>query len=291
MNLPVFNSLLYSIEDGIATITLNRPEKLNALNSNMLDEMIAVFDHTDADDEVKVVIVTGSGRAFCAGADLSGGSGALDFDDENDPNVVKVRGVVRDFGGRVVLRIFNSLKPVIAACNGPAVGAGATLQLAMDIRLASTTAKYGFPFTRLGIVPEAASSWFLPRIVGIATALEWCYSSRIFSADEALQRGLIRSVHEPDELLSEARRLAREIADNAAPVSVALTRQMLWRMLCADHPMAAHRADSLAVQLRGSSQDAREGISSFLEKRQAVYPNSVSKDFPDIFPEWREPEF
>jgi enoyl-CoA hydratase/carnithine racemase len=288
---PHFKTLLYSVEDGIATITLNRPDKLNALTGECLADMIAVFDHTDSDDDVKAVIVTGSGRAFCVGADLSGGADSLDFGDADDPHMVKVDGIVRDSGGRVVLRVFNSLKPVIAASNGPAVGAGATLQLPMDIRIASTSARFGFPFTRRGIVPESASSWFLPRIVGISTALEWCYSGRIFSADEALQRGLVRSLHEPEDLLPAARRIAHEIADNTAPVSVALTRQMLWRMMCADHPMAAHRADSLAVQLRGSSDDAREGIDSFLQKRPAVYPNAVSEDLPEVFPDWREPDF
>jgi enoyl-CoA hydratase/carnithine racemase len=291
MNLHAFNTLLYSVEDGIATISLNRPDKLNAVTGEMLTELIEVFDYTDEDDKVKAVIVTGSGRAFCAGADLSSGADALDFDDDNDPHVLKVNGIVRDSGGRVALRIFNSLKPVISACNGPAVGIGATIQLPMDIRLASTSAKFGFPFSRRGIVPESVSSWFLPRIVGISTALEWCYSGRIFSADEALQCGLVRSLHKPEELLPEARKIAREIADNTAPVSITLTRQLLWRMMTADHPMAAHRAESLAVQSRGQSDDVREGIMAFLEKRAAVYSNTVSQDLPDVFPDWQEPEF
>jgi len=289
MNHPEFNTLLYSVEDGVATITLNRPDKLNAINGELGTELVSVFDITDADDEVKAVIVTGSGRAFCAGADLSSGADALDFDDE--PYATKVRGIVRDGGGLIVLRIFNSLKPVIAACNGPAVGAGSTIQLPMDIRLASTSARFGFPFARRGIVPDAAASWFLPRIVGLSTALEWCYSGRVFNADEALDRGLVRSLHEPEDLLPQARKIAREIVENNAPVSVALTRQMIWRMMCTDHPMSAHRVDSLAIQLRGCSDDASEGVSSFLEKRPAVYPNTVSRDFPDVFPDWREPEF
>jgi len=291
MKSQTFNTLLYSVKDGIATISLNRPEKLNAVTGEMLTELIEVFDYSDKDDQVKVVIITGSGRAFCAGADLSSGEDALDFDDDNDPHVLKVDGIVRDGGGRVTLRIFNSLKPVISACNGPAVGMGVTMQLPMDIRLASTNAKFGFPFTRRGIVPEAASSWFLPRIVGISTALEWCYSGRIFSAGEALQCGLVRSLHEPQDLMPEARKIAREIVDHTAPVSVALTRQLMWRMMAADHPMAAHRADSLAIQLRGASADAREGINAFLEKRPADYPNTVSQDIPDIFRGWKEPEF
>lgn len=283
--------LLYSVEDGIATVTLNRPEKLNALTGELVTELVRVFDRTDRDDGVKAVIVTGSGRAFCAGADLSEGETSLDFDDENDPNVIKVDGFVRDGGGRIALRIFNSLKPVISACNGPAVGIGVTMQLPMDIRLASTSARFGFPFTRRGIVPEAASSWFLPRIVGISTALEWCYSGRIFDAEEALQAGLVRSLHEAEDLMPEARKVAREIADNTAPVSIALTRQLMWRMMGADHPMVAHRADSLAVQIRGASADAREGINAFLEKRAADYPDTVSRDLPDVFRDWREPEF
>jgi len=291
MTSQALNTLVYSVEDGIATISLNRPDKLNAATGEMLTELIEVFDYTDEDDRVKAVIVTGNGRAFCAGADLSSGADALDFDDDNDPHVLKVNGIVRDSGGRVALRIFNSLKPVISACNGPAVGIGATIQLPMDIRLASTSAKIGFPFSRRGIVPESVSSWFLPRIVGISTALEWCYSGRIFSADEALQCGLVRSLHKPEELLLEARKIAREIADNTAPVSIALTRQLLWRMMTADHPMAAHRAESLAVQSRGQSDDVREGIMAFLEKRAAAYPNTVSQDLPDVFPEWQEPEF
>jgi len=291
MAAPGLNTLHYSVEDGIATITLNRPDRLNAATGEMLAELLGVFDRTDADDEVRAVIVTGSGRAFCAGADLSGGSGSLDFDQLDDPHVERVGGIVRDGGGRVVLRIFNSLKPVIAACNGPAVGFGATLQLPMDIRLAATNARYGFPFARRGIVPESASAWFLPRIVGISTALEWCYSGRVFDAGEAQRRGLVRSLHEPGDLMSEARRLAHEICDQSAPVSVALTRQLLWRSLCADHPMVTHRADSRGVQWRGRSADAREGIDAFLNKRGAEFPDRVSRDLPDIFPDWREPDF
>ena len=290
---PSFETLIYSVEDGIATITLNRPEKLNAFTARMMKDLIEAFDLTDADDAVKAVIVTGSGRAFCAGADLSGGGGTFD---RSSPQAVereegKVGEVYRDGGGRVTLRIFESLKPVIAAVNGPAVGIGVTMQLPMDIRIASTEARFGFVFARRGITPEAASSWFLSKVVGISTALEWCFTGRVFPAQEALDRGLVRSLHAPEDLLPAARALAREIADNTAPVSVALTRQMLWRMAGADHPMEAHKADSRAIQSRGGAGDAKEGVSAFLEKRTPSYPNKVSTDLPDIWPEWKPREF
>ena len=293
MTSPTFETLIYDVEDGIATITLNRPDKLNAVTARMMVELIAVFDLTDADDAVRVVIVTGAGRAFCAGADLSGGGSTFD---RTNPQALereegKVGDVYRDGGGRVTLRIFNSLKPVIAAVNGAAVGVGVTMQLPMDIRMASTDARFGFVFAKRGITPEAASSWFLSKVVGISTALEWCFTGRVFPAAEALERGLIRSVHAPDELLPAARTLAREIADNTAPVSVALSRQMLWRMAGKDHPMEAHKVDSRAIQSRGASADTKEGVSAFLEKRPANYPNTVSGDLPDIFPEWVEPQF
>jgi enoyl-CoA hydratase/carnithine racemase len=290
---PKFETLLYSLEDGIATITLNRPDKLNAFTTQMMSDMIAAFDHTDADDAVKAVIVTGAGRAFCAGADLSAGGATFDYAKSADPKRLEARieGVQRDGGGRVTLRIYDSLKPVIAAVNGPAVGIGVTMQLAMDFRMASTAARFGFVFARRGINPEAASSWFLPRLVGIQTALEWCYTGRVFPAQEAFDRGLVRSLHEPDALLADARALAREIIDNTAPVSVALTRQMIWRMAGADHPMEAHKADSRAIQARGASADAREGVTSFLEKRPAVYPNKVSTELPNIWPAWTPREF
>ena len=291
MELPTFETLLYAIEDGIATRTLHRPDKLNAFTAQMMRDLIAAFDATDADDDVKAVIVTGSGRAFCAGADLSAGASALDFAEDRDDGQLRIEGIVRDGGGRVALRIFNSLKPVIAAVNGAAVGVGATMQLPMDIRLASTEARFGFVFTRRGLVPEATSSWFLPRIVGMSTALEWCYTGRVFSAHEAQAHGLVRSLHAPEELLHAARALAREIIDNTAPVSVALTRRMMWRMACSDHPMQAHCVDSRGIQSRGQSADAYEGIASFLEKRPAVFPNRVSSDLPDLFPHWREPPF
>jgi enoyl-CoA hydratase/carnithine racemase len=288
-----FETLLYSVEDGIATVTLNRPDKLNAFNTQMMRDMIDVFDLTDADDAVRCVIVTGAGRAFCAGADLSSGAETFDYDKRGaaEREARTVDGLQRDGGGLLTLRIFDSLKPVISACNGAAVGVGVTMQLAMDIRLASTQGRYGFVFARRGLNPEAASSWFLPHLVGVQTALEWCYTGRIFPAQEALERGLVRSLHEPDDLLPAARALAREIADNTAPVSVALTRQLIWRMAGAAHPMEAHRADSRGIQARGRSGDAREGVTSFLEKRPPHYPDRVSKDLPDIWPHWSAPTF
>lgn len=289
-----FDTLRLSVEEGVATITLNRPDKLNAFTTGMRDDLIAAFDATDADDAVRAVIVTGAGRAFCAGADLSqAGGNTFDYAQRQEAAREEslVNGVYRDGGGRVVLRIFNSLKPVIGAINGAAVGVGVTMQLPMDIRLASTEARFGFVFSRRGITPEACSSWFLPRLVGLQTALEWCYTGRVFSAQEALDLGLVRSLHAPDELLPAARALAREIADNAAPVSVALARQMLWRMAGAAHPMDAHRVDSRAIQARGRSADAKEGVSAFLDKRTPAYPDRVSTDLPDVFAGWDEPQF
>ena len=295
-----FEQIIYAVADGIATITLNRPEKLNAFTGKMMSEMIEAFDMTDADDNVKAVIVTGSGRAFCAGADLSEGAKTFDYDalgvgrgggdspTRADGTTDYSHHAVRDGGGRLTLRIFESLKPVIGAINGPAVGIGVTMQLAMDIRIASEAARFGFVFARRGIVPEAASSWFLPRIVGISQALEWCYSGRVFGAEEALAGRLVSRVVAPDQLLAEANALAREIADNCAPVSVSLTRQMMWRMLGADHPMEAHKIDSRAIWARGRQADAKEGVVSFLEKRPAKYPDTVSKNMPDFFPWWDE---
>jgi enoyl-CoA hydratase/carnithine racemase len=290
---PEFETLQVAVDDGIATITLHRPDKLNAFTARMRDELIAAFDATDADDAVRAVIVTGSGRAFCAGADLSAGERTFDYEARRAAarEEERVGEVYRDGGGRVTLRIYQSLKPVIAAVNGPAVGIGMTMQLPMDIRLASSDARFGFVFARRGIVMEAASSWFLPRLVGMQTALEWCFSGRVFGAQEALERGLVRSVHAPDELLPAARALAREFADHAAPVSVALMRQMLWRMAGAAHPMEAHRIDSRGIHSRGQSADVREGVSAFLAKRAPVFPDKVSSDMPDFFPWWEEPRF
>jgi enoyl-CoA hydratase/carnithine racemase len=293
MTAPAFETILYSVEDKVATITLNRPERLNAFTAKMMAEMIAAFDLVDADDDVGAVIVTGAGRGFCAGADLSAGAATFDHRSSTDPirTAARVGGVQRDGGGRLTLRIYDCLKPVIAAVNGPAVGVGVTMQLAMDLRLASTEARFGFVFARRGITLEAASSWFLPKVVGIQTALEWCYTGRVFPAQEALDKGLVRSLHAPDDLIPAARALAREIIDNTAPVSVALTRQMLWRMAGADQPMEAHRADSRAIQARGASADAAEGVTAFLEKRTPRYPNRVSSDIPDIWPHWKARDF
>ncbi|MFN3727623.1 MAG: enoyl-CoA hydratase-related protein [Allosphingosinicella sp.] len=274
-----------AIDEGIATLTLNRPDKLNALSRPMIGEIVEALNRLEADDEVRAVIFTGAGRAFCAGADLAA-AGAATFDYEHRAGSFYEEGdepVERDWGGILTLRLFAFAKPLIAAVNGAAVGVGATMQLPMDIRIASTTARFGFVFARIGIVPEAASSWFLPRIVGISTALEWCYSGRLVSAEEALDRGLVRSLHHPEALLADAHALARELTSDSAPVSIALTRQMMWRMLAAGDPRAAHELDSRAVFLRGQSADAREGVAAFLQKRKATFPDRVSRDLPDIF--------
>lgn len=299
-----YETIRYEVADRILTLTLNQPDKLNAFTAKMMFELIDAFDKADADDEVRAIVVTGAGRAFCAGADLSAGAATFDYDNRKDApraeqgSPVRADGsidyghpAVRDGGGRLTLRIFECLKPVIAAVNGPAVGVGITMQLAMDMRLASEDARFGFVFARRGIVPEAASSFFLPKIVGISQALEWCYSGRVFGAQEAKDGGLVRSLHKPDELLPAAYALAREIADNSAPVSVAITRQMMWRMAGADHPIEAHKVDSRAIYSRGRSGDAREGVSSFLEKRPADYPDRVSDAMPDFFPWWEEREY
>jgi enoyl-CoA hydratase/carnithine racemase len=284
-----YTQIAYEVADNIAAVTLDRPEQLNAFTGTMMYELLDAFDRVDADDEVRAVIVTGRGRGFCAGADLSGGGET--FSRGGGGESAGPQGVPRDGGGLVTLRIFRCLKPVIAAINGPAVGVGVTMTLPMDIRMASTTAKIGFVFARRGIVPEACSSWFLPRLVGIQQASEWVYTGRVMSAAEAEAGGLLRSVHPPEELLPAARALATEIAANTAPVSVALSRQMLWRMLGESHPMAAHRVDSRGILERGRSDDAREGVVSFLEKRPPAFPVRVSDGLPDIFPGWQEPEF
>ena len=278
--------IIEDLDDGILTLTLNRPDRLNAWTETMARELMAAFDRADADDEVRVVIVTGAGRAFCAGADLERGGETFDWRArENAP------AVPRDNGGQLTLRIYECTKPVIAAINGPAVGVGATMTLPMDIRLAADDARFGFVFVRRGIVPEAASSWFLPRAVGISQALEWAMTGRVFSAREALEGRLVRSLHPRDELLDAARALGKEIVENAAPVSVALARRMLWRMLGAEHPMLAHRADSRAMFVRGQSTDVVEGVTSFLEKRPANFSDRVSAGLPDVFPGWVDPEF
>jgi enoyl-CoA hydratase/carnithine racemase len=278
-----FEQIEYAVEDGILTLTLNRPDRLNAWTEHMRAELVQAFDQADADDDVRAVIVTGAGRGFCAGMDLEAGGSTFDRGEDSD--------VPRDGGGQLSLRIYESKKPVIAAINGPAVGVGITMTLPMDIRMASDTAKMGFVFTQRGIVPEACSSWFLPRIVGMSQALEWVSTGRVFSAEEGLGGGLVRSVHPADELLPAARALAGEIVENTAAVSVALGRQLLWRMLGANHPMAAHRADSRGMFARGRSDDAKEGVSAFLEKRPARFPDRVSDGLPDIFPDYEQPSF
>jgi enoyl-CoA hydratase/carnithine racemase len=282
-----FTEIRYEAADGVLTITLNRPDRLNAFTPTMMTELIEAFDRADADDDVRAIIVTGEGRGFCAGADLA--RGGETFDASSRPE--SADGEHRDGGGRVSLRIYESLKPVIAAISGPAVGVGITMTLPMDVRLVAEGAKIGFVFARRGIVPEACSSWFLPRLVGISRAMEWVATGRVFDAQEALDGGLVRSVHAPDELLGAAHALAREIADNTSAVSVACARQMLWRMLGAEHPMDAHRADSRAIYARGMSADAREGVTSFLEKRPANFPDRVSDGLPEMFPGRQEPVF
>jgi enoyl-CoA hydratase/carnithine racemase len=277
-----FELIELEIEDRIATITLNRPEKMNAFTRAMKDELVTAFDQTDADDDVRAVIVTGAGRAFCAGADLS--EGGQRFAPGTDGLATH-----RDGGGELTLRIFDSKKPVIAAINGAAIGVGLTMTLAMDARLAAETARFALPFTRRGIIPESCSSWFLPRIVGIDQALEWFYTGRTFGAQDALSRGLVRSAH--SDVLAAARTLATEMIEGTAPVSVALARQLVWRMLGAAHPMEAHIAESLGMGIQGASTDANEGITSFLEKRDPVFERTVGTDLPDIFPRWSEPTF
>ncbi len=280
-----YETLETDLADGIFTLTLNRPDRLNAFTSQMLQDLLHVFDEIDRDDDVRVVIVTGAGRGFCAGADLGGGSGTFDHADR------EARAEHRDGGGLVTLRIFDCLKPVIAAINGPAVGVGATMTLPMDVRIASEKAKFGFVFARRGIVPEACSSWFLPRVVGISQAMEWVATGRVFPAEEALAGRLVSRVVPHDELLSTARTLAEEIAGNTSAVSVALSRQMLWKMLGADHPMAAHQVDSQAIYAMGQSPDGYEGVNSFLEKRPARFPMKPSSDMPPFFPWWKERKF
>ncbi|MEM9743167.1 MAG: crotonase/enoyl-CoA hydratase family protein [Pseudomonadota bacterium] len=283
----MYSTIKYDVSDHILTLTLSRPDRMNAFTHDMMKEMIDALDRADADDDVRVIIVTGDGRAFCAGADLASGGDTFNAEARDD----RASGLNRDGGGMLTLRIFECKKPIIAAVNGAAVGVGVTMQLPMDIRLASTNAKFGFVFARRGIVPEACSSYFLPRIVGISQALEWCYSGRVFSADEALAGGLVRSLHEPDELLPAAQAIAAEIAANTSAVSVSLTRQMLWRMLGADHPMEAHKIDSRGIYHLGKGRDAAEGVQAFLEKRPAAFPGKVSADMPDFVPWWEDRPF
>jgi len=277
-----FGTLLYDVAEGVATVTLNRPDRLNAVTTTVIEELVQAFDRADADDGVRAVIVTGAGRAFCAGADLAGGGGTF----AARPGGAGRAEDHRDGGGLVTLRLFDMTKPVIAAINGPAVGFGITLTLAMDVRIASTSARMGFVFSRRGVVPEACSTWFLPRLVGIAQAAEWAYTGRVFGAEEARAGGLVSRVVAPEALLPTARALALEIAGNTSAVSVALIRQMLWRLLGADHPRAAHRLDSLGMWHTGRSADAREGVTSFLEKRPPRFTGRPSKDMPPFYPWW-----
>lgn len=277
---------------AVALITLDRPEQLNAYNTAMMVELVAAFDRADADAEVGAIVLTGAGRAFCAGADLSGKADAFARAAEDPARAaLRVGDQVRDGGGIASLRIFESRKPVIAAINGAAVGIGATMLLPCDIRLASPSAKFGFIFTRRGLVPEAASSWFLPRIVGISRALEWTMAGRMVSAEDALAAGLVRSLHAPEDLLPTALALAEEMATAASRVAVSLTRSMMWRMLGAAHPMEAHRIDSRAILAMRGSADMREGVSAFLEKRPADFPGRVPGDLPDIWPDPIDPPF
>lgn len=282
-----YQEIRYDTAERIATITLHRPDKLNAFTHVMRDELVDAFSRADADDGVRAVIVTGAGRAFCAGADLSAGRATFDY--------AKREGLSaethRDGGGQVTLRIFAMKKPVIAAVNGPAVGIGATMLLPMDVRLCSSEARFGFVFTRRGIVPEACSSWFLPRLVGISQALEWTLSGRVFPAQEALAGRLVSRVVSPQELLPNARALAKEIVDHTAPVSVALARQLMWRMLGADHPMEAHKVDSRGIFYMGASPDVAEGIAAFKEKRAPNFGMRVSRDMPPFYPWWEERTF
>lgn len=286
-----YTQIRLDIAEGIATLTLWRPDKMNAFTRIMMAEIIDAIDRTDADDSVRAVIVTGHGeRAFCAGADLTPEGGGHVFSDPTQVDDLSDERV-RDGGGRLTLRLFNSQKPLIGACNGVAIGVGATMQLPFDIRLAADSARFGFVFARRGITPEAASSWFLPRLVGLPNALEWCMTGRIFGAEEALAGGLVRSLHPQGELMDAARAIAREIADNTSAVSVAMTRAMLWRLSALPHPMDAHRIDSRAIYRLSRSGDAREGIASFLEKRPPAFPDQVSSAMPDFYPWWDEPGF
>jgi enoyl-CoA hydratase/carnithine racemase len=283
-----YQEILYAVEDRVLTITLNRPEKLNAFTGRMMFEVLDALDRADADDDVRAIIFTGSGRAFCAGADLSAGSGT--FDSRERSADVGIEGQ-RDGGGRVSLRLYDCKKPLIAAINGPAVGVGVTMTLPMDIRLAANDARFGFVFARRGICLEATSSWFLPRVVGVSRALEWTYTGRLFPASEALDAGLVRSLHAPEALLPAARELAREIAENTSAISVAISRQLVWKMLGADHPMEAHKLDSRAIVALGQSADAHEGVASFLGKRKPEFKQRPSRDMPKFYPWWRERKF
>jgi enoyl-CoA hydratase/carnithine racemase len=281
-----FEYILYDVEDGILTITLNRPEILNAFSGGMLRDLTRALDAADADDDVHAIIITGAGRGFCAGQDLSAGDSTWEGHEE------ALEGTeTGDGGGELSRRIYRCLKPVIVAFNGPAVGVGITFTLAADVRLAAKNVKMGFVFAARGIIPEGCSSWFLPRLVGISKALEWCYSARVFRSEEALEAGLVRSLHEPDELLPAARELAQEFVSKSSKVSIAVLRHMMWRMLGAPDPINAHWVDTAGINALATSPDAKEGINAFLEKRDPDFPGKVSKDLPSFFPWWEEPKF
>ncbi len=282
-----YEHLAARIDDRILTLTLNRPERLNAFTGRMCEELIDALDRADADDSVRAIIVTGAGRAFCAGADLGRGAGTFDHTASSGPEAIDEH---RDAGGLLTLRIYDCKKPVLAAINGPAVGIGITMTLPMDVRIASSAAKMGFVFARRGIVPEAASSWFLPRVVGMSQSAEWVLTGRVFDAEEALRGGLVSRVVAPDELLPTVRALALEIANNTSAMSVALARQMLWKMAGADHPMEAHKIDSKAIAWLGRNADAREGVTAFLEKREPKFTLKPS-EMPGFYPFWRERKF
>lgn len=294
-----FTEITYTVEDGIARIYLDRPERRNSLSNEMGDQIVEAIGLANADDAVRAIVFHGAGKMYCAGADLSSGGDAFDYDSHggadspvrSDGSVDYAHPAVRDGAGFITLAIYNSLKPVIAAVHGAAVGVGSTMLCAMDARFASEDCRFGFVFTRRGIVPEGASTWFLTRLVGMDTALDWCLSGRVFPATEALERGFVRSLHPEDEMLEVALAYAKSLTEGTAPVSVALTRQMLWRMAGADHPMEAHRLDSRGVYARGRMADVREGVESFLEKRAPVFTDKVSTDMPDYFPWWDEPGY
>ncbi|KLL96451.1 MULTISPECIES: enoyl-CoA hydratase-related protein [Rhodococcus] len=272
------DSVVLERHGEIAVMRLNRPDRLNAFTDEMGERLIAMFDETDADDEIRAVVVTGTGRGFCAGADLAAGGDTFVLGDDPDTG-----GAPPDLGGRVTLRIYRSLKPVIAAINGPAAGVGVTMTLPADIRIAADTAKFGFVFTRRGLVPEACSTWFLPRAVGISTAVEWTVGGKMVPVAEALERGLVREVLPAEQVLDRAIAIARELVSGTAPVSAALTRQLMWQMLGASSPEVAHRAESIGIHVRGTSDDVREGVEAFLAKREPKFPNRISDGLPDLF--------
>ena len=283
-----FETIIFTEKNSLALITLNRPEKLNAFNQVMLSEMLEAFDYIDKKDSIRAVILAGAGRAFCAGADLS--AGEKTFDTEFDNSKKYTEDFRRDSGGILTLRMYRCLKPIVVACNGAAVGVGATMQLAADIRIASTSSKFSFPFAKRGIAPDACSSWFLPKIVGISKALEWSYSGELLDASDAYEAGLVSYLVEPSELMDKAIQIANKLIKESSPVSIALTRQMMWSLSSTSTPEEAHIIDSKVIDSRGSSGDAAEGVMSFLEKRNADYPNKISSDMPSIFP-WIESKF